>query len=500
MICARCSSAGQHLASVLQEGRENENIDASLGGSCAKGHPAFMGSSLLVDRTIIGGAQFVLTIANIHMGTVKSANSRGETPMTATPWAVLLVTLKDNETKTRGMDFYQNLFTSAGDGSENMVEYFRDVSHGHVDLSGSQVLGWYNLNLSSQEYWANQDQGDRRNKFIKLAKDTASADKLNPVTLANFFNVVICINVPLESYGGIPGAVFDDAGLYPSLAGQEMGHGYGLQHSRIEGSLVDYRDSWDIMSTLNAWMDNSAPLGRSGPFLNAANMDSIGWLDSSRVWSPGHPVKGMIVELRPLSRPDLPGYIAALVNSFYVEFRVKEKWDKAIPKPAILVHHFDGERSYLMRGTGGGLSNIGNADLGWGGVFEHDDGHTHTRIEVVDIDPAAHIATLKIDSSLRVYPTLQEVGLLIGGAQYDAPGWWWRLGATRVPIPPQPPWLFELDRELTALKLASEVKDGPLRFKSQTRALQAMAGVATRELNRMMSFHQPAPHADREGK
>src|SRR5262249_23156339 len=31
MIYARFSSAGQHLASVLQEGRENANIDAGLG-------------------------------------------------------------------------------------------------------------------------------------------------------------------------------------------------------------------------------------------------------------------------------------------------------------------------------------------------------------------------------------------------------------------------------------------------------------------------------------
>ena len=59
-----------------------------------------------------------------------------------------------------------------------------------------------------------------------------------------------------DLFGGLNGVVCGDdgansalSGLSPSLLGQEMGHGYGLNHSRREGSTVDYTDPFDVMST-----------------------------------------------------------------------------------------------------------------------------------------------------------------------------------------------------------------------------------------------------------
>lgn len=37
------------------------------------------------------------------------------------------------------------MFTTAGAGTLNMVDYFDKMSHGNVDLSGSQVFGWCTL-------------------------------------------------------------------------------------------------------------------------------------------------------------------------------------------------------------------------------------------------------------------------------------------------------------------------------------------------------------------
>lgn len=70
--------------------------------------------------------------------------------MTNTPWAILLCKFSDNATEPYPRARFEEIFTSAGNGKLNMVDFFRDMSHGNVDLSGSQVFpppakGWVHL-------------------------------------------------------------------------------------------------------------------------------------------------------------------------------------------------------------------------------------------------------------------------------------------------------------------------------------------------------------------
>src|SRR5262249_42845 len=134
-----------------------------------------------------------------------------------------------------------------------------------------------------------------------------------------------------------------------SLLGQEMGHGYGLDHARFEGSPDDYRDPWDVMSTAAyPWMEAPHPeFTTVGPGLNAANMRSRNWLDENRVWKAPLPTSSQIIQLRPLPRPDLSGFLAAQLGPYLVEFRVPERWDAAIPRACVLVHRFEANHSYL---------------------------------------------------------------------------------------------------------------------------------------------------------
>ena len=62
------------------------------------------------------------------------------------------------------------------------------------------------------------------------------------VNLEDFQNVVVVLNSGRDLFGGLNGVVCGDdgansalSGLSPSLLGQEMGHGYGLNHSRRKG-------------------------------------------------------------------------------------------------------------------------------------------------------------------------------------------------------------------------------------------------------------------------
>lgn len=135
-----------------------------------------------------------------------------------------------------------------------------------------------------------------------------------------------------------------------------------------------------------------------GPGLNAWNMRSLHWLDESRVWKPSGNACDETVTLRPHVRRDLPGYLAADLQDFLIEFRVKKGWDAGIPRPAILVHRYDGVRSYLMRDNAGSLDLIagdsfGDADPGTSPISPFS---SFKRVDVLSIDAIAEEATLRI--------------------------------------------------------------------------------------------------------
>jgi hypothetical protein len=130
-------------------------------------------------------------------------------------------------------------------------------------------------------------------------------------------------------------------------------------------------DPWDVMSTANTpWMAphpffteldvQGRPIFRIGPGLNAANMSAMGWLDMSRVWRPEPYESSMTVQLRPLHRVDLPGYLCAQVGQYFIEFRMNELWDAGLDSPLVLIHDlFDG-RSYVYAGDSGRFGLLGD--------------------------------------------------------------------------------------------------------------------------------------------
>jgi hypothetical protein len=113
-------------------------------------------------------------------------------------------------------------------------------------------------------------------------------------------------------------------------------------------------------------------------------MDGRGWLNQSRVWTGAGSVDETIT-LRPIASPHLPGLLAARLNGFLVEFRVKENWDAAIPRSAVLIHRFQDNQSYIMRGTNG------QQDLVAGDVFQvgkPGGSSPWTKVEVLNVDSA----------------------------------------------------------------------------------------------------------------
>ena len=207
-----------------------------------------------------------------------------------TPWAILLTKWNDKSAEPKSKGFYQNLFTTAGTGTYNMTDYFDTMSHGSIDLSGSEVFGWFTLDQPQSVYGVSLD----RNGLLAAAKAKASS---SGVDLSKFSGVVVVMNTPTDLCGWIGGwaALCDPNSLQPTVLGQEMGHGYGLLHSRVDGSTADYQDPWDTMSTWDSCYYAANPdYTLIGPGLCAANMRYMGWLDESRVWRATAPGLSLI--------------------------------------------------------------------------------------------------------------------------------------------------------------------------------------------------------------
>jgi hypothetical protein len=201
----------------------------------------------------------------------------------------------------------------------------------------------------------------------------------------------VCGTPSLDLCGWLGGmaALCDDLSLAPSLLGQEMGHGYGLDHSRRDGSTDDYADPWDTMSTSSPYSAVHSEFGSIGPGLNAWNMRLRGWLDEDRVVTVA-PGTQATVTLKPLH--DWPfGTIAVDVHGFLVEFRARERWDANIPRSCVMIHRVDGNQSYMMPSTGGNFDFVQGDRFEWGLPIGPSIG-----IEVTDIDSGNRTATVTV--------------------------------------------------------------------------------------------------------
>jgi hypothetical protein len=415
----------------------------------------------------------------------------------STPWAILLTKWQDHADEPKPVSFYQQLFTTAGTATYNMTDYFDTMSHGSIDLSGSQVFGWFTLDQPQSVYVGNSAPGPGqldRNGLLNAAKAKATA---NGVDLSQFYGVVVTMNTLTDLCGWVGGraALCDIGSLEPTVLGQEMGHGYGLQHSRVDGSTADYQDPWDTMSTWDGcYYTSNTDYTLIGPGLCAQNMRYMGWLDESRVWKSSTAAFTQQITLRPLHARSLPGYLAAEVpgtsGNFLVEFRVPEDWDLGFPRAAVFVHRLSDGHSYRMLGTGG------NSDLVAGQRFASGSElflfSSLTSVYVDEINEAEHYAkvTLAYRPAERIrVPSL--VGELFGGIAVDGGGIF-LVNGHPIPIDPWGP-LVGVISEVMAHASADQISDPLVRLDAKKAALGRIVQIASDQLNDLTGLETPPP-------
>ena len=447
------------------------------------------------------------------------------------PWAVLLLKFSDQNVEPFGRAYAERMFTSAGSGTGNAVDFFRDISHGRADLHGSTVYGWLLMNHSKADLDAYRQE--------MIAEDTKNGTTLanrltrqrivdwgleaaaeNDLDLSKFFATALVFSDGVDYFGRPGVAVLNfnraDSQMFSvDLTGvsHEMGHGHGLTHSRRDGATSEYGDSWDIMSAYSVHEARSDSVPKSvprpyhtfGPGLNAVGMDIMGWLDETRVWSPPGSGYASVVTLRPLHRRDLPGFLAIKVQTIYAEFRAKNRWDAAIPKPAVFLHHHgvhpESARpcSYLVstiNALGGRTSAFGVGDS-WEKGSESNVFDEFIKLTVLRIDPAAEEADVEVRFRAALPPPVAGPGIPFGGVTVDGGGLMWVPGRGFVKVPPRSPLLRILSKIADFQAVQDLHRGGPATEQLSIQILTEMRAGLDAIISARTDFEVPAPRLRR---
>ena len=391
--------------------------------------------------------------------------------------------------------YAEQLFTNAGKGTRNLVDYYDEMSHGRLYIGQSEVFDWIDYGHTNQDLtdeWnkakdekkkelknAGASEADaentanvhangvRRGKIKEWAREAAAQ---NDIDLSQF-DVLVCVfNQPVDYFGSYGEAVvnWDDSQNHIAFSvdltgvSHEVGHALGLaSHSRLEGSAEEYADPWDIMSAYTGvFYDTSgtmtppgSPYFTFGPGLNAVNMEIAGWLDQTRVFTGSG---SSSFRLRPLHRRDLPGWLTARLQigleTIYVEFRMNEGWDVQIPNPCLLLHQHsvhpgDGRPCSELLLANPGASPNPRAELREGESFETGDAADpfgfYARITATRIDTGNREALVNV--YIRQRRQIEPAGTPFGGVTSDGGGWVWTPGRGFVKVPPRSPLLPVLE-------------------------------------------------------
>jgi M6 family metalloprotease-like protein len=441
--------------------------------------------------------------------------------------------------------YAEQLFTKAGKGTRNLVDYYDEMSHGRLDIGESKVFDWIDYGHTNQDIndeWTKANNkkkkelknagaseadaenvaniyanGVRRNKIKQWAREAATSSDFN----LSKFDVLVCVfNQPVDYFGSTGEVVlnWDDSNNHASFSvdltgvSHEVGHGLGLvSHSRLEGSAEEYGDRWDIMSAYDGVFNDSSgtltppgsPYFTFGPGLNAVNMDLVGWLDPTRVFTGSGSVA---FRLRPLHRRDLPGWLAARIQigleTIYVEFRMNEGWDIQLPDPCILLHRRsthpgDGRPCSELLIANSDATPSPRAELLEGESFETgeqaDPFGFYARVTATRIDAANREALINV--YVRERRMIEPSGTVFGGATVDGGGLVWTPGRGFVKVPPRSPLLpvLQLLAEFETLQTISQSERGDLVEQLTLENLVKARNHLTGIIDARQQPHVPAP-------
>lgn len=245
-----------------------------------------------------------------------------------TPWLTILCKFVDHPETPEPPSFFEELMTTSGAARHNMADYFRAMSYGRAELTGSKVVGWipmpyrnsdttrYEWNGTVAQAFAARDQAV--SDCIESAAKYRSEEYPKGIRFTGYYGLALMFNAGPgpnnDTSGGVRQLMLNGQEKQYAVAeigfnswrnqgvvAQEMLHGYGLPHSRSDDPSTDadgnalpyteYGDRYDVMScaSCDTEFDYSRPYDaplrdvRLGPSLNMGFRDRLGWVPSSRI-------------------------------------------------------------------------------------------------------------------------------------------------------------------------------------------------------------------------
>lgn len=188
------------------------------------------------------------------------------------PWAVILCRFKGSipDAAVEGPieRFYREAFTP---GSGGLVEYWRDVSLGVIDITGSRVFGWVAVEIPRDKAGGSPTSvppGPGRSGLIDYAVNALKRSEGDDA-LKGFLGPIAVYTQNWSKDGAPAGADWSTPGWFPfwidgsadgsgrvgvtpphngNITAHEMGHVFGMNHDVDSDLETDYRDPCCIMS------------------------------------------------------------------------------------------------------------------------------------------------------------------------------------------------------------------------------------------------------------
>jgi M6 family metalloprotease-like protein len=251
---------------------------------------ASMASGLLVPEVIVPIDDLVSNPLNSNrfQGNARAVSAKVSGTQV---WATLMCKFKDIATEQQPKQYFVDMYAN----TNGMLDhYWRRVSYGNINLTGSTAYGWFRLPQNRSFYIKSDGSLDKDTLYNHC---TAAAD--STVNFSGVQGINMMFNGVLDgsNWGGTRTTSLDGVNMirgttwlesvgwnHVSVVAHEMGHTFGLAHlNNSDGDTDTYDNPWDMMSDSSSNVHTSSTHGDIPEHLSMYSRNALGWVAAGRV-------------------------------------------------------------------------------------------------------------------------------------------------------------------------------------------------------------------------